>query len=258
MRRRAEEMLLKQTWDKIPPADVQSVVHELRVHQIELEMQNEELRRVQHELEESREKYFDLHDLSPVGYVTLNEKGIIMESNLRAASLLGKERSDLVGQPITRFIFREDQDIYYRHNKQLFETRQNQECEVRMPKRDGTLFWARMETVVVRGKNGELALQTMISDITERKRAEDALRESEERFRALMTASSDVVYRMNPDCSEMRQLRGMNFINDTEKPDRNWLQEYIHPDDQSHVKAVINEAIRTKRYLRAGTPGLAR
>ena len=78
------------------------------------------------------------------------------------------------------------------------------------------------------------------------KLVEKALKESEERFRSLVTATSDVIYRMSPDWSEMRQLHGKKFITDTEKPNRNWLQEYIHPDDQPHVKEVINEAIRTK------------
>jgi signal transduction histidine kinase len=73
-----------------------------------------------------------------------------------------------------------------------------------------------------------------------------ALLESEERYRALVTATSDIVYRMSPDWSEMRQLLGKKFIADTDKPNPNWLEEYIHPDDRAHVKEIINEAIRTK------------
>jgi len=83
-------------------------------------------------------------------------------------------------------------------------------------------------------------------DLTDRKRADEALRKSEERFRAQVAASSDVVYRMNPDWSEMRQLRGRDFIADTETPSRTWLQEYIHPEDQPRVLAAIGQAIRAK------------
>ncbi len=78
------------------------------------------------------------------------------------------------------------------------------------------------------------------------KKSELAAHESEARFRALVTASSDAVYRMNPDWSEMSQLDGRNFIADTEQPSGTWLQKYIAPDDQPHVLAIINEAVRTK------------
>ena len=83
-------------------------------------------------------------------------------------------------------------------------------------------------------------------EIDQRKNADTAVRESEERLSALITSSSDAVYSMSPDWKEMRQLHGRGFIPDTLAPSRNWLQEYIHPDDQPHVTAVINEAIRTK------------
>ena len=93
------------------------MLHELRVHQIELEMQNEELRRAQAELDAARARYFDLYDLAPVGYCTLSEQGLILEANLTAATLLGVARGALVKQPFTRFILKEDQDIYYLHRK---------------------------------------------------------------------------------------------------------------------------------------------
>ena len=92
----------------------------------------------------------------------------------------------------------------------------------------------------------QACVAVVFKDVTTRKQAEHALRQSEERFRALVTASSDVVYRMSPDWTEMRQLQGQNFIVDTAGPSDNWLQEYIHPIDQPRVMAVVNEAIRTK------------
>jgi PAS domain S-box-containing protein len=90
----------------------------------------------------------------------------------------------------------------------------------------------------------EAAAERLAQDLDAMRRA--ALRESEERFRAFVTASSDVVYRMSPDWSEMRELRGREFIADSPAPTRGWLDKYIHPDDQPRVKAVIAEAIRTR------------
>jgi PAS domain S-box-containing protein len=92
---------------------------------------------------------------------------------------------------------------------------------------------------------GEGKFILLIRDISERKRAEKELREGEERFRALVTASSDVVYQMSADWSEMRFLEGKDFIPDTNAPSETWLQKYIHPDDQPRVTAAISKAIRT-------------
>ena len=107
--------------------------------------------------------------------------------------------------------------------------------------------WIETKWSTLSGVNGKPLKSFAINvDITQRKVAEKALRLSEERFRALVTASSDVVYRMSPDWVEMRQLDGQNFLADTLQANSNWLADYIHPDDQANVMAVVDEAIRTK------------
>lgn len=136
------------------PEDIRKKLHELQVHQIELELQNQELRHTQKELEESRARYFGLYDLAPVGYFTLSEQGLILEANLTASTLLGTTRGMLVKQPISRFILKEDQDIYYLHRKNLFETGEPQECELRLVKPNGVFFWAHFTATISQAKDG--------------------------------------------------------------------------------------------------------
>ena len=186
LRLRAEEMLRKQSEavDKMPP-DVQLIFHELQVHQIELEMQNDELGRTQLALEISREKYFDLYDLAPVGYVTLSEKGLILEANLTAATLLGRERRDLVRQPLFRFIHKEDQQVYHLCHRQIVETLTQQECEIRMMRKDGAPLWVRIDISEAKGIDVTTVIRMVIIDISKRKRIEEALTESEMRYHLL-------------------------------------------------------------------------
>jgi PAS domain S-box-containing protein/excisionase family DNA binding protein len=110
--------------------------------------------------------------------------------------------------------------------------------------------WVRAFIYPVKDESGRILEVVLVhEDITEQIKSKEALRESEERFRALTNASSDVVYRMSPDWKEMRQLDGRNFLADTGKPDSKWLQKYIHPDDQRRVLEVIDEAIRTQNVF---------
>jgi two-component system, cell cycle sensor histidine kinase and response regulator CckA len=155
--------------------EAREVLHDLRVHQIEIEMQNEELRRTQHELEASRERYFQLYDLAPVAYLTIGEGGRILEVNLTAVSLLGQDRSDLVGRPFTRFIQPESQDTFYRHRKTLVETGSTQTCELEMLRAEGTAFVGRVASTAAIGPGGERVSRVIVSDVTEL-RAEEARR----------------------------------------------------------------------------------
>jgi len=96
---------------------VRQALHDLQVHQVELETQNQELRRTQIELEASRARYWDLYDVAPIGYITISEKGLILEANLTAATLLGVARADLAKRSFILFILKEDQNIFYHHLK---------------------------------------------------------------------------------------------------------------------------------------------
>jgi len=180
--------------EALSPDEVRQTLHELRVHQIELEMQNEELRRTQGELEAARARYFDLYDLAPVGYFTLNEQGLILEINLTAATLLGVAQGALVKQPIARFILKEDQDIYYDHRKQLFETGAPQACELRMLRAEAAPFWAYLEASAAQDADGAPMCRVVISDMSKRKQEADALRDSELMYRSFIEHSSDVVF----------------------------------------------------------------
>jgi PAS domain-containing protein len=104
--------------------EIRQVLCDLRVHQIELEMQNEELRSKQAKLDAAHAHHFDFYDLAPVGYCTISVQGLILAANLTIATLLGVTRGALINQPITRFIHKEDQNIYYLHRKQLFDNEQ--------------------------------------------------------------------------------------------------------------------------------------
>ncbi len=185
LRKCAEEVLPEGRADihNLSSEEVRHLLHELQVHQIELEMQNEELRRAQQELEASRDRYADLYDFAPIGYFTLSEKGSILEVNLTAAAMLGVERGQLIKQPLAHFIDRGDQDTYYLHRRQLFETGSPQVCEIRLVRADGTQFYGRLVAILVHDSFGQTLCRVAVNDITEQMRAnqqiEAALAEKE-------------------------------------------------------------------------------
>ncbi len=190
----------------LSPEELQRTLHELRVHQIELEMQNEELRRAQAEIDAVRARYFDLYDLAPAGYCTLSEEGLILEANLTLATLLGLARAALIPQPFSRFIVEEDQDIYYLHRKQLFETGEPQDCELRLVKPEGAPFWAHLKETAARSEDGAPLCRVMITDITERKRRDVELREAKQLLDAVIENIPLMVFLKEP-----RDLRFVVF-----------------------------------------------
>ncbi len=145
----------------------------LEAQQVELEMQNEELRTSQEALRISQERYVDLYDFAPVGYCTVSEQGLVLEANLTAATMLGLHRSELVKQPISRFILQEDADIYYLLHKQLGKAGDAQKCELRMMS-NGIQVWVQL-SVTAAQDDGAPVLRIVMNNINERKQAEEAL-----------------------------------------------------------------------------------
>ncbi len=185
LRKRAEKKVKRQIVKLRgrPSMDSDQLIHELQVHQIELEMQNEELRRVQLELEESRSKYFSLFDLAPVGYFTLDENGLILEANLTSAELLALERCDLIKRKFSHFITQDSQDVFYLHCKQVLQTKRKQTCELRLKRKDSSEFYAELLSISCQDPEGNFSqFRIAVTDITDRKRAEEALRQAQEQL----------------------------------------------------------------------------
>jgi PAS domain S-box-containing protein len=197
--RKWAEAVLKERGEEDPkdlsPEEVRDLLHELHTYQIELEIQNEELRQAQQELLASRDRFLDLYDFSPVGHMTLNEKGLIVEANLTLAEMLGKERSLLIRQPFSAFILPEDQDTYYHHRRRHSETRKNQRYELRLLREGSEPFWARIDCMPVPGdEGGERLFRATVSDDTERKRAEEQVG----RFRDLIDQAGEAIFLVDP------------------------------------------------------------
>ncbi|MCL4176640.1 MAG: PAS domain S-box protein, partial [Verrucomicrobia bacterium] len=187
LRRRAEVRLRKQSKPRSPKvgapksaADKLRLLHELQVHQVELELQNAELQEARDRMEAALEKYTDLYDFAPVGYFSLDEQGQILEANLMGAAMLGLERSQLIHRRITRFVAPASQAILLDFLKQVFAGHGKQACEATLLKADGQAFWANLHATSAASPNGPRTWCRMaVSDITALKRAEEAQRRLE-------------------------------------------------------------------------------
>ena len=164
----------------------QRLLYELQVHKIELELQNEELRRGQLELAASQAHYFDLYEKAPVGYCTLNDLGVILEVNLTLAALLDVPRAGLVQRPLSRFIHAQDRELFIGNLNQLLRTKDPQAFDLRVMKADGTACWAHLTATIAPDTEAADGVRIVLTDITSRKLGEVALRDSEGHYQHLV------------------------------------------------------------------------
>ena len=172
LRRRAEERLQAHTAKQpqsLTQENMQRLLHELQVHQIELEMQNEELRKSRDELDTNLDKYTDLYDFAPVGYFTLNRNGIIHAANLTGAALLGVERSRLIGQNFGLYIPENERLVLADFCEKVFASPSKESCEVTLTREGKSPRIVQIEAIAF--ESGQECRFAVI-DITERKQAE--------------------------------------------------------------------------------------
>jgi PAS domain S-box-containing protein len=182
LRQQAEDVLRGQPANlaDLSTADIQALIHNLQVHQLELELQNEELRATQLDLQAARDRYADLYNFAPVGYFTLDANGAIVEANLTGATLLNVDRSSLIGTPLTHFVAPEDRDKYAVYRVQLGQSQEPQTVEIRLVRQAGAPFYARLEGAAAYDQAGRFTQSRIaVSDITEQVQAEEVRHESE-------------------------------------------------------------------------------
>jgi PAS domain S-box-containing protein len=141
------------------------LMHELRVHQVELEMQNDELRRAQIALEESRDRYVDLYEFAPVGYFTLTREGMIAEVNLTGAALLGVDRKKLINRRFANFVTTAKRDCWNQHFLSVLQLEGRQTCELELQHDDGALLHTRLDSLRMEA-DGISSVRIALVDLT--------------------------------------------------------------------------------------------
>lgn len=180
--------------------DTAALIHELSIHQIELKMQNHELRRIQDELEKARDRYAHLYDYAPVGYLIVGENGQIQEANMTAASLLGVERHTMAGMWFSMFIAADSQDSFYLNRMKLFETKEPQTCELKLIRKGVGPVDAQLDCLLLKKDTADTyQIRIVITDITDRLNQARKLSDSEERLRILYEAAPDAYFLVDPD-----------------------------------------------------------
>ncbi len=258
LRHRAEEAAQDQLVDvtQLSTDDIEHLIHELQVRQIELEMQNEELRWAQQQLEESRDKYAGLYNFAPVGYFTVAEGftggkgGLILEANLTGVMMLGVDRDQLLQQPFSRFVAWDDKDVFYLHRKQVFEAAIHQTCELKMVKKDGSEFWAHLESVREDDGGEFSSFRMAVTDITERVQARVAVRETHAQLNATLDALPDLLfvvdrhgrfYDFRATHLELLYVPPEQFLGKT-------VKQVLPPEEAGIIMEAIGQAVETGQH----------
>ncbi len=259
----AERILRDQPWDDAELAELSTreLIHELRVYQVELDTQNQELRRAQTDLAESRDAYLDLYDRAPVGYLTLDRDALVREANLTVATFLGVSRESLIGRPFLRFLTPEAIGPFYAHLRAAITGEGPRESEVLLNRADGARFWARLDSVGVSDEESpEVRWRTTMTDISARRQAQEEaeaaserVRQSEERFRRVVDGSSAGYIRLDwrgrIERVNEAWLRMHGYSSEDEVVGRSFTELVMAPGDEGFVAEAAGDLLEGKPLL---------
>ena len=231
--------------------DMDKLVHELRVHQVELEMQNEELRGAQEQIAKSRNDYADLYDFSPVGYLTFNGDALITGVNLTGAALLGVERQKLLKRRFRQFVAQADADTWDRHFVSVLQQGEKQSCELLLRRNDGSTLHSRLDSIRVEMDHGTFEVRTGMSDITIQKQSVEALKESEEKYHTIADFTRDWEYWLSPEGTFLYVSPSSKFHTgyapEAFQQDPGLMLEIIHPHDRDIYASHQKEALASDK-----------
>ncbi len=270
LRQRAEERLAKvhANIGIPPPEDLQKIVYELQIRQVELDMQNEEPLRIEFELAASLDRYLDLYDFAPAGYLTLDPSGAILKANLTAGTLLGTQRGDLIGKKLSHFIRPLDRKAFDAHRAQVFSTGIKQTCEVELDPPGDSPVYVHLETVAVEANDGiRKQCRMAVSDITRQKQAEEALREHRDHLQELVEGRTAELRESNEalqkevaerERAEQRRLKLERNVQQAQKMESlGVLAGGIGHDFNNLLLGVVSHADRALHEIPLGSPARA-
>ncbi|MFH0921112.1 MAG: PAS domain S-box protein [Fibrobacterota bacterium] len=227
--------------------DAQALLHELRVRQVELELQNEELHNVQENLETALEKYSNYYDFAPSGYFTLNEQGNILEVNLRGASMVKVLRQQLIGTPFSSLVQAENRPSFTAFFNSVLTTITQQHCELRMLEKNGPGIWALMDGVTVKEPvSGTRNIRLTLTDISKRKTVEDKINVQLKDAQKFLDASGIIMVSLDKTYHvTLINKVGAEILGSDMKTvaGQNWLDTYVAQPDWDKTKAVFSKLL---------------
>lgn len=254
MRIAAEAELVRHPVAQAPAPATEVLLHELQIYQIELEMQNEALRQAQSALEESRDRYVDLYEFAPVGYLCLSVDGLIEQVNLTCTKLLRRERNKVLQMRFPAWVIPEDRDRWHHLFLNVKRSDGAASADLTLQRGDGTLFVVQLGCERRQDSAGDTVVRVSLTDITELKKVENRLKQRELELSAIIETEPECVKQLDKDgCLLQMNQAGLNMI-EADALDQVVGQPFlglVAPQHRDALNALTEEVFRGKHGVLA-------